>query len=103
MTQTPATSLRTILLAQASEIVSVDREHTHGAPEDNFAKIAGGWNWWLAIRAPGPLTGLDVAMMMDLFKTARLSGNLTHTDSWLDKLGYTAAGGEIALKEVPKS
>ena len=36
--------------------------------------------------------------MMDWLKSCRLLGELNHEDSWVDKLGYTALGGEIADK-----
>ena len=36
--------------------------------------------------------------MMDLVKTARLDNDVTHADSWTDKCGYAACGGEIAIK-----
>ena len=93
------TTPRRRLLEEAAEVISVDRAATHGRAENSFASIAGAWNWWLSIRGNGPLSAVDVAIMMDLFKTARLANNLTHRDNWLDKAGYSALGYEIATEE----
>lgn len=87
------------LLEEAAEIISVDRAATHGKAENSFAAIAGIWGWWLNTRPPGPLTAMDVAVMMDLFKTARIANNPKHRDNWLDKAGYSALGFEIATQE----
>jgi hypothetical protein len=92
------TTPRRALLEEAAEIISVDRAATHGRAENSFATIAGVWNWWLSVRPGGPLTAVDVAIMMDLFKTARIANNPTHRDNWLDKAGYSALGYEIATK-----
>jgi hypothetical protein len=40
-----------------------------------------------------------VALMMDWLKTSRLLGTLDHADSWVDKAGYTALGGEFSERE----
>lgn len=95
------TTPRVKLLNEAAQVISVDRAATHGKAENSFATIAGAWNWWLSVRTPGPLTAMDVAVMMDLFKTARISNNPTHRDNWLDKAGYSALGYELAMEEAP--
>jgi hypothetical protein len=46
-----------------------------------------------------PLTALDVARLMVLFKMARAKGNPAHMDGWVDACGYAALGAEIASKE----
>jgi hypothetical protein len=43
-----------------------------------------------------PLTAHDVAMLMGLFKDARIKVNLDHVDSYVDGCGYRALAGEIA-------
>jgi hypothetical protein len=35
---------------------------------------------------------------MDWVKTARLLQTISHEDSWLDKVGYSALGGEFSGK-----
>ena len=89
---------RAEILDAARQAITVDRAATHGNAEDSFAAIAGGWNWWLAIRADGPLTPLDVAVMMDLLKTARIAGNPAHADNYIDKVGYSAIASEMGGK-----
>jgi hypothetical protein len=87
---------RSHILETASSHITVDRAHTHGDAEESFTAIAGGWNWWLSIRAGGELDSHDVAMMMSIFKKARIAGNAGHADNYIDDAGYTAIAGEIA-------
>ena len=37
--------------------------------------------------------------MMDWVKTSRLLSSMDHKDSWEDKIGYSALGGEFMVKE----
>lgn len=83
------------ILTRAKAHIEVDRAATHGNAEDTFAAIAGVWNWWLEGRLSRPLTPHDVAMMMGLFKDARVRGNPAHADSYEDGCGYRAIAGEI--------
>lgn len=84
---------RTQVLDAARQAITVDRAATHGDAEQNFEIIAAYWSVHLGV----PVTAIDVAVMMDLMKTARLRGNPGHADNWIDKIGYTACGAEIAL------
>jgi hypothetical protein len=90
---------RAEILATALEYISKDRAATHGKAEDSFKTIGGMWTVYLEARKPGPLTPDDVAAMMVLFKMARVAGNATHMDNWIDSAGYSALGGEIASRE----
>jgi hypothetical protein len=38
--------------------------------------------------------------MMDWLKTARLLNDLNKADSWVDKCGYSALGGEFSEKDT---
>jgi len=87
------------LLDAAAICITKDRAATHGDAENNFAAIAGGWNWWMAIRQEGALTAHDVAMMMSIFKTARTASNAAHIDNYIDNAGYTAIAGDIAQRK----
>jgi len=89
---------KTCLIA-AHAAVCGDRPLNYGKPEANFNRIAALWNTWNTVRHAGPYTGTDVAIMMDLVKTARLANNPAHSDSWIDKAGYAACGYDIAAKE----
>jgi hypothetical protein len=79
---------------EVAQAVCVDRNASYGTPEDNFNNIARLWNEYLAIKYGfvASLCGMDVALLMDLMKTARLINNPTHRDSWIDKAGYSICG-----------
>lgn len=91
------------ILQEASKLISGDREETYGPPEVNFGVIADFWNA-LGFKVAAynkdlrPVDAVDVALAMSLVKTARLSHDRGHRDSWVDGPGYLALGGEIALK-----
>lgn len=86
---------RNELICAANRIVCEDRNEQYGEPEDNFSNIARFWSVYLG----QDINGEDVAIMMILFKVARLIGSeYKNTDSWVDIIGYAACGGEIASK-----
>lgn len=87
---------RSEFLKEAEQIICNDRSGQYGQPEDNFGKIAEYWTLYLNIQ----VTAKDVAIMMALFKVARIQTAKTFkADSWVDAIGYLACGGEIAEKE----
>lgn len=75
------------------EAVKLDRNEQYGEPEDSFKTIAAMWTAYLDGRSV--ISAADVAAMMVLFKTARISGGQAKTDNWVDIAGYAACGGEI--------
>ena len=84
---------RVEFLEAAKSCICGDRDEQYGKPENNFRKIAALWGYYLK-RA---ITAEDVAIMMCLFKIARLqSSDYASEDSWIDLIGYAACGGEIA-------
>lgn len=83
------------LLDLANECVCGDRNLQYGEPEDNFSSVAKLWSSYLDI----DIVSEDVAIMMCLFKIARLKSSCYESkDSWVDLIGYAACGGEIALR-----
>lgn len=78
------------------------RPNDYGSPEDNFQTIAAFWNVYLLNKFGPPadcsvlIEPVDVALMMDLLKTARLIKTPNHFDSWADKGGYSACGAEVS-------
>lgn len=98
-------NLRAEMLHIAGDIVSNDRNKAYGQPEDNFQNIADYWNVYIRVRygAQFQLTNVDVALMHDLMKTARLTTNPHHSDSWIDKAGYSACGFQCAMLEANKT
>lgn len=85
---------RQMILDEAKEITSKDRNKSYGAPEDNFQNIADMWNAYRKGKI-GEITSFDVAVMMSLMKIARLKFNPTHHDSSVDAIGYLACGADI--------
>ena len=83
-------------LDKADKCVNGDRDLQYGEPEDNFLEIAKLWSAYLDI----DIGAEDVAIMMCLFKVARLKGSCYQgKDSWIDLIGYAACGGEIAFRK----
>lgn len=83
------------ILERAEFITNGDRDKQYGQPEDNFNTVAALWSAYLGDDI-GPE---DVAIMMILFKIARLKGGFYQpADSWIDIAGYAACGGEIAAR-----
>ena len=82
-------------LREACEIVNGARNQTYGDVEDNFDRIASLWSTYLDTA----VTPIDVAMMMVLLKTARVStGIVSHYDDYVDVAGYAACAYEITKK-----
>ena len=76
----------------AKKIVNGHRQDDYGSPEDNFQNIANYWNAYfkqVADDREDGLTAEDVAIMMVLFKIARLGHGYTK-DSVVDICGYSA-------------
>lgn len=83
------------ILVEAEKCVCSDRNLQYGEPEDNFNTIAKLWSAYLDT----DIGAEDVAIMMCLFKIARLTGSCYKSkDSWVDLIGYAACGGEIATR-----
>lgn len=83
------------ILTEAKNCICGEREADYGSPEDNFAKISKLWTIYLEKE----ISSIDVAVMMCLFKVARMSGpNKGGIDSFVDLAGYAACGGEIFSK-----
>lgn len=82
---------RAVLLEQAKQIICHDRQDVHGRPEDTFHLISEYWTCYLA----HPISAADVAVMMTLFKVARLQKNPGHEDNVTDGIGYLAIAGEL--------
>jgi hypothetical protein len=90
--QKPTTiTKREEILQKAIQCVTVDRQATHGKPENSFADIAHLWSWWKGVE----FTQHDVAVMMGLMKTARIKANPDHEDSYVDNCGYSSLAAEL--------
>ena len=80
------------IFEMAKKIVNGHRQDDYGSPEDSFQNIANYWNAYfkqVADNREEGLTAEDVAIMMVLFKIARL-GHAYTRDSVVDLCGYSA-------------
>ncbi len=86
------------ILKQAQDLVSGDRNDTHGDAFENHAEIAEFWNIYLKKLQPmASITAEDVALMMVLLKISRnTQGNKSNIDNFIDMCGYAAIAGEIS-------
>ncbi len=84
-------------LARTEQTICRDRQDIHGNPENTHALIAEYWSTYLSeeCKFDLELTGANVAVMMTLFKVARMQVNPKHQDNVIDALGYLAIAGEI--------
>jgi len=89
---------RSEILEQAKKLINGSRAKDYGDAYDNHQRIADGWNV-IVNAAEGNLTPAHVALMMDWVKTARLLETMDHEDSWVDKCGYSALGGEHTKRQ----
>jgi len=80
------------ILTEADALIHGDRQKTYGPPEENFARIAAGWQVILG----APVTPDQVALCMAWLKIARLSEG-PHRDSYVDGAAYVALAGELGL------
>lgn len=77
-------------LEKADNCINGERQDQYGSPEDSFEIIARLWQVHLDHRAKGTLTAADVAIMMSLFKHARMYGQKWAPDNAVDACGYLA-------------
>ena len=86
------------ILAEASRIISKDRNLSHGDAFQNHAEIAEFWNIFLdkKLQPMANITAEDVALMMVLMKISRnTQGKKNNMDNFIDMCGYAAIAGEI--------
>lgn len=89
-------SLRKQILKAAASQITQERENVYGSPVVNLdERTAELWNAYFNIKPDPVITGVDVCNLMILLKMARLFHTVHHYDSWLDIIGYAAAGWEI--------
>ena len=86
------------ILAEASRIISKDRNLSHRDAFQNHAEIAEFWNIYLdkKLQPMANITAEDVALMMVLMKISRnTQGKKNNMDNFIDMCGYAAIAGEI--------
>lgn len=85
---------RSETLKKAEACVMVDRQSSHGPPEDSFSLIAKFWSAYVG----HDIQPHDVAVMMGLLKIARIKYKSLNDDSYVDLAGYAACAAELATK-----
>ena len=86
------------ILKKAKDLISGDRNETHGDAFQNHAEIAEFWNIFLdkKLQPMANITAEDVALMMVLMKISRNNqGKKNNLDNFIDMCGYAAIAGEI--------
>ena len=87
------------IAATAANLISGDRNATHGDARQNHLNIGALWIAYLERRFPAAgrlhLTAHDVMQMMALLKIARTMAGRHNPDDYVDAVGYLSlAGGE---------
>ena len=86
------------ILKKARDLVTGDRNETHGDAFQNHAEIAEFWNIYLdkKLQPMASITAEDVALMMVLMNISRnTQGKKKNLDNFIDMCGYAAIAGEI--------
>lgn len=98
-----AFDVRGRILDDAKQCVNKDRNATHGNPEDNFGAIARRWRAHIKNKygVDLDLDPASVGIMMTDMKLARIEGNPTYVDSYIDAAGYIACTAGISLAKKP--
>jgi hypothetical protein len=81
-------------LDEAKACITGERQDQYGNPEDSFALIADYWRTYLN----WPITALDVAHMMILFKVARCQGQAPKRDNYTDICGYSSIAADRIME-----
>lgn len=86
------------ILETAISKIDGDRNRDYGDPKVNHDRIALLWNAYIEGMPPcrDGLKAVDVILMMELLKVARLMESPDHEDSWVDMAGYAGIGLECA-------
>lgn len=82
---------RSEILQTADSLINGDREAHYGTPQENFARIAKGWQVILGC----DVTPEQVSLCMAWLKIARLAHG-PHADSYIDGAAYMAIAGELS-------
>ncbi len=83
---------RSDILVTAEDLISGDRHAQYGEAKDAFRRYAIGWS----IILDQKIEPWQVALCMDWLKTCRALETPGKDDTWIDKAGYSALGGELA-------
>ena len=80
------------ILETSLNLVSGNRNDTHGDKLKNHQNIADLWSAYLGIE----ITPMQVATLMVLLKVARTKEGSHNIDDYIDACGYAAIAGDLA-------
>ena len=83
---------------RAAELVTGDREKTHGDKRENFTYVARLWNAYIRNLNQAELTAIDVGQMMVLLKMGRTQSGEPEAEHFIDEVGYAACVAELATE-----
>lgn len=99
---TSSESVRGGVLDEAKQLITGDRNHQYGPPDQDFTRTAAmATGFGFSVNGK-PLLGHHVAIFMNLLKISRLAWTPTKRDSWVDAAGYDACGFECATLEAER-
>ena len=97
-------NVRGKILLDTASVIDGERNVDYGEPYDDFTTTAKFWQTYIErtiFRRGGlMLEAHDVAALMMLLKTARLTWTADKKDHWMDAIGYAACGWECVEKEL---
>ena len=80
------------VLETALNLVTKDRNQTHGDPKENFSDTALLWSTYLGF----PISAEQVTMCQVLLKVSRTKFGKFNQDDYIDMAGYAALSCELA-------
>lgn len=86
-------------LRRTLEIVTEDRNETHGDPYENHKQIAEMWSAFLTFKLDEPITAWEAAMMMQDVKRSRMQAGTLIGDHFDDAAGYAEVAKFAAVKD----
>lgn len=90
-------------LQTAAALVGGQRNETHGDKEECFGRMASMLDAYIAIRRfPGsPIEAWETAIIMQLWKIARMHSGAYNPDDFIDNCGYAGCAAELSeLAEI---
>ena len=87
--------MRGDVLKKALKTINGDRQDAYGAPENSFALIGEFWSTYLKEQLMLTISARQVSEMMMLFKIARMKGQKSTADNYVDCAGYCGIAADM--------
>ena len=86
-------------LDRVYDLVTADRNDTHGDPLDNHRQIAELWSAFLQFKLDEPIAPWEAAIMMQHVKQSRMQAGRLTADHFDDTAGYAEVGRYCAIND----